>query len=365
MFGLIVTMGWLLRAQWSARHAADSINGAIAPAVIYGTGSLALSSGYLFSLEVPSGRLVGQFSPRFVGQGGLFVVSPDGQRGYLFAGQELNELALPSLQLLHSEPVTNGINVLGMARVLAVAQDRQHVYLETMDKPGDPTSEYGIAIYDTSAAAFTRQIPLQHPRCEVANLYPLDRQLLAVLCQADHTVRIVDLGTGQQLPSVLPVNGGNAILIPGSQRMLIVSGSAQLQEVDPTQLVINRSVNLVPDLPCSYCVPPQQLHLSSDGQRLIIVAAPGPPELRSNVNATVAWIVDTSTLARVADVPVGPHTTDAFELPDRSALLTSRLDLSVPDGSALRLIAVPSGQELDQWPGSTSIIDVRSAEDRP
>jgi hypothetical protein len=171
---------------------------------------------------------------------------------------------------------------------------------------------------------------------------------------------MVDVATGQQLPSTLPVNGNNAILTPDSQRLLVVSGSGQIQEVDLDQLVITRSVSLTGDLQCAYCVPSQPLHLSSDGQRLTLVAAPGPPELRSQVNATVAWIVDTNTLTRVADVPIGPHTVDAFELPDRHALVTSRVELSTPNGSALRLVHVPSGQELEQWPGFVYMVEVQT-----
>jgi hypothetical protein len=360
LVGLIATLGLLLRAQSTTRHAVDPTTVGIGPAVIYGVGSLTISSGYLFALEVPSGRLVGQFSPGFVGQGGIFVVSPDGQRGYLFVWQQLHELALPSLQLLHSVPAPNGINLLGTARVLAVAPDGQQVYLETMDTLGDPTSEYGIAVYDVATAAFTRQIALQHPRCQVGHLFALSNQRLAVLCQTDHQVRIVDVATGQQLPSTQPVNGGNAILIPVSQRLLVVTGSGQIQEVDLDRLVITRSVSLSRDLECAFCVPSQPLHLSSDGQRLTVVAAPGPPELRSQVNATVAWIVDTNTLTRVADVPVGPHTADAFELPDRNALVTSRVERGTPNGSALQLVEVPSGHDLDQWPGSVYMVEVQT-----
>jgi hypothetical protein len=95
---------------------------------------------------------------------------------------------------------------------------------------------------------------------------------------------------------------------------------------------------------------------------LTLVAAPGTLELRSQVNATVAWIVDTNTLARVADVPVGPHTAAAFELPDRRAVVTSQVELGTPKGSALRLVEAPSGHTLDQWPGSVYVIEVRPNE---
>jgi hypothetical protein len=59
------------------------------------------------------------------------------------------------------------------------------------------------------------------------------------------------------------------------------------------------------------------------------------------------------------DVPVGPHTADAFALPDRNALVTSRVELGTPNGSVVRLVEVPSGHDLDQWPGFVYIVEVQ------
>jgi hypothetical protein len=93
------------------------------------------------------------------------------------------------------------------------------------------------------------------------------------------------------------------------------------------------------------------LHLSSDGRTLFVPAAPGAPELRATGRATVVWLVDTSTLQRVADVPLPEPAFDTAPSPDGSALLATTV-VAPPDRQASWLLAVPSGRELARWPRS-------------
>jgi hypothetical protein len=330
--------------------------------VVYGIRTPSTTSGSLVSVELPSGRILGQFVGSG-GRGGSLAISPDGSRGYFFDGQQLHELALPGLQLRRSTPAPDGITSLGYARVVAVAPDGTEVYLETVDRPGDPTSERGIAVYDVAQGMFVRQIRLAPPAWGAAacvgELYALSQHRLAMLCGSDHVVRM-DVASGDQHPATVPVNGGNAILSADRRHLYVVSGAGQIEDVDLDQMVVARSASLTPDVECPRCVPFQPLHLSTDGQRLTLVAAPGPAEVGAAVNGTVVWIVDLSSLTRVAEVPVGPHTADALLTPDGRGLLVSRIELDPRDEGALRLIEVLSGWEVGRWPGSMFGLEIRT-----
>ncbi len=104
-------------------------------------------------------------------------------------------------------------------------------------------------------------------------------------------------------------------------------------------------------------MPLQRLHVSTDGRTLFVPAAPGAPELRATGRASVMWMVDTSTLQRVAAVPLPEPVFDSAPTPDGSALTVSTVDMP-PDRQTSRLPAVPSGRELVRWPRSVCCLHV-------
>ena len=132
----------------------------------------------------------------------------------------------------------------------------------------------------------------------------------------------------------------------------MVTSSGQLQEVDLVRGVIARTGSLpAAGEPCAPCVPLQRLHVSTDGRTLFVPAAPGAPELRATGRASVVWMVDTSTLQRVAAVPLPEPAFDSAPSPDGSALMVSTVVMP-PDRQTSWLLAVPSGRELVRWPRS-------------
>jgi hypothetical protein len=103
------------------------------------------------------------------------------------------------------------------------------------------------------------------------------------------------------------------------------------------------------------CVNFQRLHVTADGTRLFVRAAPGQPELRSRGLATVVWVVDTVTLSVVAEVPLPAPAFDAAPTPDGAAVITSNT-LNTPDAGerATQLVEIPTGRELARWSGAVS-----------
>jgi hypothetical protein len=246
--------------------------------------------------------------------------------------------------------------------IVAVAHDGAEVYVETMRitgpsrfdpqlRVGQPESEYGIAVYDVARGVFTRSMTLPPPWCGVAELYALPDGRLAALCPTAHQVRLIDPKTGQQIGSV-NVSGEKGAFGPDGSKLWVVTSSGQLQEVDLVRGVIGRTASLpAAGETCAPCVPLQRLHVSTDGRWLFVPVAPGAPELRATGRASVGWMVDTSTLQRVAAVPLPEPAFDNAPSPDGRALLVSTV-IAPPDRQTTWLLAVPSGRELLKWPRS-------------
>lgn len=342
-----------------------SASSAESPFVVYALGSPdGIEPGPLVAMELPSGRVLGRFED-VRRQGGGFAVAPDGRRGYLLDGPYLHELELPTLRRTRSAELPNSINILGHGRVVAVSPDGSEVYVQTWRQTGptridrqrgigQPDGDYGVAVFDVAQGTFTRAITLDPPWCGVADLFPLPEARLAVVCKTIASVRLVDLRAGKQVAAVEGLYGANSVASLDGRRLWVLARTGQLQEVDLLRLAITRAVNLAGDpARCGWpCVPFQQLHLSADGARLYVRAAPGRPELPSTGHATVAWVVDTTTLQRVAEVPLPAPAFDMVPLPDGRALLTSNTNTLDPETRATRLVEVPSGRELARWPGS-------------
>jgi hypothetical protein len=349
------------------------------PMMLLAGGSLAADgiSG-LVANELPTARQLGQVTIGGPSQGSALAVSPDGRRAFLLdttwlVDQQrpewrLNELELPSLRGLGRARYSVWISLLGQATIVAVARDGAEVYVETMRitgpsrfdpqlRVGQPESEYGIAVYDVARGAFSRSMTLPGPWCGVAELSALPDGRLAALCPTAHQVRLLDPRTGQQVGSV-SVSGEKGALSPDGSKLWVVTSSGQLQEVDLVRGVIGRTVSLpAAGETCAPCVPLQRLHVSTDGRTLFVPATPGAPELRGTGRASVVWTVDTSTLQRVATVPLPEPVFDSAPSPDGSALLVSTV-VSPPDRQTSWLLAVPSGRALVKWPRSVCCLYV-------
>jgi hypothetical protein len=68
-------------------------------------------------------------------------------------------------------------------------------------------------------------------------------------------------------------------------------------------------------------------------------------------------MVDTSTLQRMAVIPLPEPAFDSAPSPDGSALLVSTV-VAPPDRQSSLLLAVPSGRELVKWPRSVCCLYV-------
>jgi hypothetical protein len=80
--------------------------------------------------------------------------------------------------------------------------------------------------------------------------------------------------------------------------------------------------------------------------------------LRATGQATVIWVVDTTTLQKIADVPLPAPVSDAVPTPDGQALLVSNTNTQDPIARMTRLLEVPSGRELARWPASIGGIQI-------
>jgi len=348
----------------------------LSPMMLLAGGSLANDgiSG-LVANELPNGRQLGQVAIGGPIQGSALAVSPDGRRAFMLDALNqrrvewrLNELELPSLRVLQRAPYPDGINLNGQATIVAVAHDGAEVFVETMRitgpsrfdpqlRVGQPESDYGIAVYDVARGAFTRSINLPAPWCGVAELYALPDGRLVALCPTGHQVRLIDPKTGQQVGS-MSVSGEKGALSPDGSTLWVVTSSGQLQEIDLVRGVIGRTASLpAAGENCGPCVPLQRLHVSKDGRTLFVAAAPGAPELRATGRASVVWMVDTSTLQRVAAVPLPEPAFDNAPSPDGSALLVSTV-VAPLDRQTSWLLAVPSGRKLRKWPRSVCCLYV-------
>jgi hypothetical protein len=141
-----------------------------------------------------------------------------------------------------------------------------------------------------------------------------------------------------------------------AQRLWVVVGTGQVQEIDLARRVVTRTANLAGDpLRCApSCVPGQRLHVTADGTRLFVRAAPGQPELRSRGFGTVVWVVDTATLTVVAEVPLRAPAFDSAPTPDGRTLVTSNTSWQDPSDRATRLVEIPTGREVSRWPGGVN-----------
>jgi DNA-binding beta-propeller fold protein YncE len=301
------------------------------------------------------------------GQGGGVAVSHDGRRAYVLGmvgptGWELRELEAPSLRLLRQVPVHQGTGLLGLHRVVAVAPDGQHVYVETMRiigptrwdpvlYHGQPDSEYGIVVYDVASGTVTREIKLEPPWCGVAELYALPAGRLAAFCPIPREVRLIDVGQGKQLASV-GAGGFAGIAAPDGRLFWVVAENARLFEIDIAKAAVTRKVDLSEGGGVS--LPYQELHMSADGKRLFVRAAPHDPELRATGNGSVVWVIDTDTMQRIADVPLPAPAYHLAPTPDGLTLVATTLNLKDRSQDRTRLIEVPSGRELASWPGVIS-----------
>jgi hypothetical protein len=181
------------------------------------------------------------------------------------------------------------------------------------------------------------------------------RQTVSVIGGDSHTTCWPK--TGQQVRSV-SVSGEKGALSPDDSKLWVVTSSGQLQEVDLVRGVIGRTGSLpAAGETCAPCVPLQRLHASADGRTLFVPAAPGAPELRATGRASVVWMVATSTLLRVAAVPLPEPAFDSAPTSDGSALLESTV-VAPPDRQTSWLLAVPSGRELVKWPRSVCCLYV-------
>ena len=346
--------------------------------IVYGWGGLDLaSSGGIQASELPSGNRVGQVAVGGLTQGGAFALAPDGRRAYLLDREQvaggvaewhLSELNLPSLRVLRRAVVRDAISLLGTARVVAVAADGRQVYVETMRitgpnrwdpqlRVGQPDSDYSIAVYDVTRGTFTREFRLDPPWCGGADLYALPDGNLATYCFTSSDVRLIDPVRGTQLARV-GVSGVGSVVSPDGQWLWTVSASGTLSDVDLTRMVISHRTELGSGDGGGW-VPFQALHLTADGKRLFVRAAPGDTELRAEGNGTVVWIVDTDTLQRVATVPLPAPAFHLAPTPDGRMLVATTNNVADRSLYGTRLIEVPTGRQLAYWPGTLTSPQVR------
>ena len=347
------------------------------PAVlVFAGGSLEVPNvGGLVSSAVPSGRQRGHIDLTGPSQGNALAVAPDGRHVYWLDRAslpnpefpwQLIELELPNLRELHRTVFADGINLLGYARILTVSADSAQVYVETMRiigpqrfDPGlrwrQPESEYSIAVYDVARGTFTQSIKLDDPWCGVGELFTAANGRVVVLCPLSHQIRLIDPRAGRQVGSV-SVSGAMAAVSPDRRLLWVVSHGGGLQEVDLSRAVVTRSVV---NLGCAGCIPPQRVHLSLDGSRLFVRAAPDRPELSYSGKGSVVWVIATDSLQRVAEIRFPEPAFDSAPTPDGRAVLASTMRTDLPeDRRATWLLDVPSGRELQRWPWSLCCLEL-------
>jgi hypothetical protein len=321
----------------------------------------------------PSGRQLGHVGVGGPSQGNAMAVAPDGRRVYWLDRAplpnfpwQLIELELPNLRELRRSVIPDGINLLGYERIVSVSANSAQVYVETMRiigpqrfdaqlRLGQPDSEYSIAVYDVARGAFTQTISLEPPWCGVGELFSAADGRVVVLCPTSHQVRLVDPRAGKQVASV-SVSGEMAALSPDRRLLWVVSRTGSIQEVDLSRAAVTRSEM---NASCAGCVPLHRLHSSLDGNRLFVRAAPDRPELAYSGKGSVLWVIDTTSLRRVAEIRFPEPAFDAAPTPDGRAVLASTMRTDLPeDARATWLLDVPSGRELQRWPWSLCCLEI-------
>jgi hypothetical protein len=185
-------------------------------------------------------------------------------------------------------------------------------------------------------------------------LFALPDRRLAIFCQTAQNVRLVDPSDGREMARIGlgdPPRVGNApgraiasIANPDGQVLYAVRDSGGLVEVDLVQHALARGVVVGGD--GGQRVPYQMLHLSQDGTQLFVRAAIHQPDLRNRGIGDVVWIVDTSTLQRIAEVQLPAPAFDAAPTPDGRMLITSNTNTQDPNEKLPRMVDLPSGREI-------------------
>lgn len=372
---LLAMLGFGLAACGGARSQPPSVTAppqasaaavASAPAsfLAYAFGTLDPSGGGVSAVAFPAGDVVSTVAVGGTTQGEALALAPDGARAYLLDREgydwRLSELATPSLQVLHRTPLPDAINLLGIGRVMTVASDGRHVYVETLRivgpehwdpqlRVGQPESVYGIDVYDVARGAFTGQIPLDAPWCGVADLFALPDGRLSLFCPTAGEVRLIDPGQAKQIDSVAVGMAVGSVPSPDGHTLWLVRDTGELVEVDLTSMTITRTRQLGDDT--GRWVPWQRLALAQAGQRLYVRAAPGDAEARARGLGSVVWVVDTTTWQRISVVPLPAPAFDLAPSPDGHALLTTTVNTGNPQEEGTRLVDATSGRELRRWPG--------------
>jgi hypothetical protein len=323
-------------------------------------GPIGLNSFSAF--ELPSGREVHMLPLASPTQGAAFALSSQTGRAYVLAPKgsdwQLDELVLPTMQVVKRTSLTDVINLLGTDRVLAVSMDGKEVYAETARitgpvrwdpqlQVGQPDTAYGIAVYGVAQGAFVRSISLEPPWCGVASLFALADGQLLVWCPTAHDLRWLDTQFGRQV-ATLGVSGVGGVLSPDRHVFWIVTGNAHLFEIDVAKRAISWTSDLSDGL--APIVPYQQLHVSSDGKLLFVRAAPGPEELWRQGLATVVWTLETTTFHHIADVRLPTPAYDFIPSPDGRLLGISTLNWEKPSERGLYVMDTATGRELSRWP---------------
>lgn len=339
---------------------------ASAPAsfLAYAFGTLDPTGGGVSAVAFPAGDIVSTLAVGGTTQGEAFALAPDGQRAYLLDREgvdwRLSELVTPSLQILHRTLLPDAINLLGTGRVVTVAPDGRHVYVETMRvigpqrwdptlRVGQPESVYGIAVYDVAQGTFTGQIPLAAPWCGVADLFALPDGRLSLFCPTAGEVRLVDPGQGKQIASVAVGMAAGSVPSPDGRHVWLVRDTGELVDVALASMTITGKRQLGDDT--GRWVPLQRLALAQAGRRLYLRAAPGDAEALARGLGTVLWVVDTATWQRVAVMPLPAPAFDLVPAPDGRTLLTTTANTGNSPEEGTRLVDAASGRELRRWPG--------------
>lgn len=377
--GLVGTLACRVREVPPVEMAAP-VDAPVSPdGLLLAGGSLESGVGSgMIAADLGSQRELGNFVSGGPTQGDAFARTPDGHRAYILdrillaSGQrpewQLVELDLPSLKVLRRAALADGINLLGRARIVAVAADGAEVYVETMrvvgpqrfDRElgvGQPESDYGIAVFDVARGVFTRTFRLDPPWCGVGELFTGATGQLAVLCTLSHQVRVLDPKAGKELGR-LDVSGEMAERSPAGSLLWVFSRSGNLEELDLANLKVTRRTKLSGSEPCSLCVPLQRVHASADGKRLLVRAAPDKPDLPPTGRGDHVWIVDTDTLQRVGDLPLPAAAFDAAPTPDGAFVLASTLHTDPPTDNASWLIELATGHATKTWPWALCCLEI-------
>lgn len=130
----------------------------------------------------------------------------------------------------------------------------------------------------------------------------------------------------------------------------MIGSNGSVHEVDLDRLIQIRAAHVDPNASGAE-VPLQQPHLTGDGSRLFILAAPGNAEARARGLGTAVWVVDTSTLQLVANVPLPATVSHVAPTSDGHAMLVTLDSGDALASRSMRLLEIPGGREEGHWPG--------------